>query len=39
MDSPVVHVILEMLFCMERPRRRLTSLLVQSLVQHFVERS
>jgi hypothetical protein len=39
MDSPVVHVILEMPFCTEKPRRRSTLLQVQSLVQDYVERT
>ena len=35
MDSPIVHVILEMPFCTEKPRKRSTLLQVQSLKQHY----
>jgi uncharacterized membrane protein len=38
MDSPVVHVILEILFCTEKSRRKSTLLQVQSLAQHYVGR-
>jgi hypothetical protein len=38
MDSPAVHVILEMPFCTGKPRKRSTLLQVQSLAQHYVER-
>jgi hypothetical protein len=38
MDFPVVHVILEIPFCMERLKRRFTLLLVQRLVYIYVGR-
>jgi hypothetical protein len=39
MNSPAVHVILEMPLCTVKPRKRFTFLQVQSLVQHYVERN